>query len=93
MRSFFLGTLFINFCSDFTTDGKQHLAKDKTAVPRPVSQYRGIDHFTATGTFPGIKGSHEIVIFFPVHASSTLWTIHIGTLLFKFDRQPQVVLA
>jgi hypothetical protein len=56
--------------------GTQASAEKHIAAPRPVHQDGRIYQFTATCTFPCVKGSDEIIIFFSMHAASTLGTIH-----------------
>ena len=47
------------------------------AVPCSVCCDSRINHFTTCTASPGVKRPHEIVVFFGIHPTATLWTFHI----------------
>jgi hypothetical protein len=54
------------------------LTKIDVSAPRPIREYRGIQHLSAACALPGIIGSDEIVIFLGKHSPPALWTFHDG---------------
>jgi hypothetical protein len=63
--------------------GRAGLPQEKILAPGPIGKNGMIDHFSAGATFPGIKGSDEIIIFFSVHPTLAFGTSHVFPLVFE----------
>jgi hypothetical protein len=42
----------------------------------PVGKDRRIKHLSTTGTFPGIKGTDEVIKLLSEHTTLAAWTLH-----------------
>jgi len=57
----------------------------RIVVSRPVHQYCGVEHLTATRASPSIKGANKIIKCLGKHATFASWTIHNLFLLFVIE--------
>jgi hypothetical protein len=42
----------------------------------PIGKNRRVQHFPATGAFPGIKGTDKIIELLSKHSTFAAWTLH-----------------